>query len=230
MSFGKLLERLLHLVPVLLGVSVIVFLMITLTPGDPVEIMLGDQKVTPEQEAARPRTGAGSGACATTSARPARPAAADRHRPGADPEARLRGLRRAGLGARRLDPGADHPALARGAPRSAAGSTPSAASPSARRRPHATSCVASPGALPSPKTSCSPTCIWVSSPISRPRTAARPGRSHAPRTGRSWSRTAISGASTRSCSGSFTIAIQPGVGASCCAWARSAAPATTRAA
>jgi ABC-type dipeptide/oligopeptide/nickel transport system permease component len=52
MTFGKLLERLLHLVPVLLGVSVIVFLMITLTPGDPVEIMLGDQKVTPEQEAA----------------------------------------------------------------------------------------------------------------------------------------------------------------------------------
>jgi peptide/nickel transport system permease protein len=37
---------------VLLGVSVIVFFMITLTPGDPVEIMLGDQKVTPEQEAA----------------------------------------------------------------------------------------------------------------------------------------------------------------------------------
>jgi ABC-type dipeptide/oligopeptide/nickel transport system permease component len=36
---------------VLLGVSVIVFLMITLTPGDPVEIMLADQRVTPEQEA-----------------------------------------------------------------------------------------------------------------------------------------------------------------------------------
>ena len=38
MTFGKLLERLLHLVPVLLGVSVIVFLMITLTPGDPVNL------------------------------------------------------------------------------------------------------------------------------------------------------------------------------------------------
>ena len=40
-----------QLVPVLLGVSVIVFLMITLTPGDPVEIMIGDQNVTPAQEA-----------------------------------------------------------------------------------------------------------------------------------------------------------------------------------
>jgi peptide/nickel transport system permease protein len=50
MRLGKFVERLAQLIPVLLGVSVIVFLMITLTPGDPVEIMLGDQKVTPEQE------------------------------------------------------------------------------------------------------------------------------------------------------------------------------------
>lgn len=49
---GKLLERLLHLVPVLLGVSLIVYLMMALTPGDPVEIMLGDSYATPEQEAA----------------------------------------------------------------------------------------------------------------------------------------------------------------------------------
>ena len=48
----RLLERLIGLVPVLLGVSVIVFLMITLTPGDPVEIMLGDSRSSPEQEAA----------------------------------------------------------------------------------------------------------------------------------------------------------------------------------
>lgn len=48
-NIGRLVERLIGLVPVLLGVSVIVFLMITLTPGDPVEIMLGDSRVTPEQ-------------------------------------------------------------------------------------------------------------------------------------------------------------------------------------
>lgn len=52
MHLGKLVERLIQLVPVLLGVSVIVFLMMALTPGDPVEIMLGDQHVTAEQEQA----------------------------------------------------------------------------------------------------------------------------------------------------------------------------------
>ena len=46
---GRLIDRLLQLGPVLLGVTVIVFLMITLTPGDPVEIMLGDMKSTSEQ-------------------------------------------------------------------------------------------------------------------------------------------------------------------------------------
>src|SRR5690554_465368 len=49
MSLTKLLERLVQLVPVLLGVSVIVFVMMALTPGDPVQIMIGDQNVTPEQ-------------------------------------------------------------------------------------------------------------------------------------------------------------------------------------
>lgn len=52
MNFGKLLERILQLVPVLLGVSVIVFLMMAATPGDPVDIMLGDQSATPEQRQA----------------------------------------------------------------------------------------------------------------------------------------------------------------------------------
>src|SRR3546814_16938417 len=51
MKLGKLLERLFQLIPVLLGVSVIVFVMMALTPGDPVDIMLGDQQVTEEQEA-----------------------------------------------------------------------------------------------------------------------------------------------------------------------------------
>ncbi len=46
------IKRTLRLIPVLLGISLIVFLMISLTPGDPVEIMLGDQIVTPEVEQA----------------------------------------------------------------------------------------------------------------------------------------------------------------------------------
>ncbi|WP_299614870.1 ABC transporter permease [Pelagibius sp.] len=52
MKLGKLFERLVQLLPVLLGVSAIVFIMMTLTPGDPVDIMLGDQHVTEEQEQA----------------------------------------------------------------------------------------------------------------------------------------------------------------------------------
>ncbi|MGE5339419.1 MAG: ABC transporter permease [Gemmatimonadota bacterium] len=52
MSLGRLIERLAQLVLVLLGVGAIVFFMMALTPGDPVQIMLGDQHVTPEQVAA----------------------------------------------------------------------------------------------------------------------------------------------------------------------------------
>jgi len=48
----RTLERLLQLVPVLLGTSVIVFVMILATPGDPVQLMLGDQRVSPEEVAA----------------------------------------------------------------------------------------------------------------------------------------------------------------------------------
>ncbi len=44
-----LLQRLLYLIPVLLGVTLIVFLMMSLTPGDPAEIMLAGQNATPEQ-------------------------------------------------------------------------------------------------------------------------------------------------------------------------------------
>ena len=49
MSASRLAERLLQTLPVLFGISVIVFLMITLTPGDPVEIMLADSRATQEQ-------------------------------------------------------------------------------------------------------------------------------------------------------------------------------------
>lgn len=52
MHLDKLFERLVQLVPVLLGVSVIVFFMMTLTPGDPVDIMVGDQNVTEAQKQA----------------------------------------------------------------------------------------------------------------------------------------------------------------------------------
>jgi peptide/nickel transport system permease protein len=51
MSPRTLVERLLQLIPVLLGAALVVFLMTTLTPGDPVEIMLGNEPHTPEQEA-----------------------------------------------------------------------------------------------------------------------------------------------------------------------------------
>ncbi|ADZ72235.1 ABC transporter permease [Polymorphum gilvum] len=50
MPIGKFLERLFQLVPVLLGVSVIVFLMMALTPGDPVDIMIGDQQISEAEE------------------------------------------------------------------------------------------------------------------------------------------------------------------------------------
>jgi ABC-type dipeptide/oligopeptide/nickel transport system permease component len=46
LSFGTFAGRLLHLVPVLLGVSLIAFLMLAVTPGDPVDIMLGDQQAS----------------------------------------------------------------------------------------------------------------------------------------------------------------------------------------
>ncbi len=52
MSLPRLLERVLHLVPVLLLTSLVVFAMIAVTPGDPVEIMLGDQRASPAQVAA----------------------------------------------------------------------------------------------------------------------------------------------------------------------------------
>ena len=52
MSPRTLVERLLQLIPVLFGAALVVFLMTTLTPGDPVEIMLGNEPHTAEQEAA----------------------------------------------------------------------------------------------------------------------------------------------------------------------------------
>lgn len=45
----RFLQRLLHLLPVLLGTSLITFAMTLATPGDPAEVMLGDQRASPEQ-------------------------------------------------------------------------------------------------------------------------------------------------------------------------------------
>lgn len=52
MYAGKFIERLLRLVLVLLGVSLVAFLMLAVTPGDPVEIMLGDQQASEAQRLA----------------------------------------------------------------------------------------------------------------------------------------------------------------------------------
>jgi peptide/nickel transport system permease protein len=51
MRLDFLARRLLHLIPVLFGVTVIVFLMMSATPGDPAEIMLAGQNASPEQVA-----------------------------------------------------------------------------------------------------------------------------------------------------------------------------------
>lgn len=37
----KILERILYTIPIMLGVAVIVFIFMRLTPGDPVDIMMG---------------------------------------------------------------------------------------------------------------------------------------------------------------------------------------------
>lgn len=39
----KILERVLYTIPVMFGVAVIVFVFIRMTPGDPVDIMLGQE-------------------------------------------------------------------------------------------------------------------------------------------------------------------------------------------
>ena len=53
----RCLFALLFLIPVLLIVSIVIFMLIHLVPGDPAAMMLGD-KATPEQIAALKETGA----------------------------------------------------------------------------------------------------------------------------------------------------------------------------
>jgi len=54
-SLVGLIERFLQLIPVIIGVSLIVFLFLHITPGDPVKLMIGDQQTT-EEEIARLRS------------------------------------------------------------------------------------------------------------------------------------------------------------------------------
>src|SRR3954447_11514997 len=44
-------QRLLQAVPVLVGISVLSFLMLHLIPGDPVQVFAGDKPLTPERAA-----------------------------------------------------------------------------------------------------------------------------------------------------------------------------------
>ena len=47
-----IIQRLIGILPVLLIVSIVVFLMLRLAPGDPVDLLLGDQRADPEVRAA----------------------------------------------------------------------------------------------------------------------------------------------------------------------------------
>ncbi len=53
--FGYLIRRLIQAVPVALGVTFLVFLLLWLTPGDPVELFLGQTGLVTEEEVARIR-------------------------------------------------------------------------------------------------------------------------------------------------------------------------------
>lgn len=55
--FQFIIKRILMIIPVLLGVSIIVFGIIELTPGDPVSLMLGERAPIEQQEQLRERLG-----------------------------------------------------------------------------------------------------------------------------------------------------------------------------
>jgi len=50
---GFILRRVLVVIPTLLGVSIIIFLMLAITPGDPAELLLGERATKESLEAMR---------------------------------------------------------------------------------------------------------------------------------------------------------------------------------
>jgi peptide/nickel transport system permease protein len=55
--YGFIIRRALSIIPTLLGVSIIVFLMLSLTPGDPAELLLGERATTESLAAMREHLG-----------------------------------------------------------------------------------------------------------------------------------------------------------------------------
>jgi peptide/nickel transport system permease protein len=55
--FAYIIRRVLILVPTLLGVSIIVFLMLHITPGDPAELLLGERATEASLQAMREHLG-----------------------------------------------------------------------------------------------------------------------------------------------------------------------------
>ena len=59
----KVLERILATIPIMLGVAVIVFIFMRLTPGDPVDIMMGDSGYVSAEERYQRRSDSQSKPC-----------------------------------------------------------------------------------------------------------------------------------------------------------------------
>ena len=56
MRLVKIVERLLGAIPLIIGVAVVVFLFMRMTPGDPVDIMMGQSGAVSEGEVERLRS------------------------------------------------------------------------------------------------------------------------------------------------------------------------------
>ena len=54
---GFIIRRTLAVIPTLLGVTIIIFLMLAITPGDPAELLLGERATEESLEAMRENLG-----------------------------------------------------------------------------------------------------------------------------------------------------------------------------